>query len=543
MACSTISKATRCWLRLPCLLTLASFAAQAGAATLDGFITKIASPTDFYISSQHVLINEKTQCFTETFNSNIKLVEKTHIGVVARHSFGSQSSPDPKSRRPLSCESLPLAIGSHLQIRGDVMPGKDYFSSTQVTVYEVGIRQTFSTWPRQSGWESAALLEEPPQLSHTAKGWTGTMWLDGYPMQITPATTLLTAPSNTQISYRQFGPFLVNFSTPRLGAVLPRSPSPPFSATLFEPNTWAAYQSGVGQEHDAAYQLDLLNPLAFIHSGEKAPHISGQIMLDQLRLWPNQVDKAEKKYWAHFTPAIHVPDYQKHASGSVKFPHARADKILPDQAIQNYVSRLGTTLIPQYQRTLPETDETKIHFRFYVFQPVGKTFSHDFAVASPDGLILIPEDTLARMKNEAQLASLLSYAITSVLQKHTYIEQYARPDFSFNPDVVDTARFVFTLSMSEQALRIGIREMYLAGYDIREAPLAWAAAAGKPVVNPVMDPKYPNEDVPWETAYAFDYISRYYSDVDYGKLKTGEAEYQQFLGELRKADPEAFEKK
>ena len=56
-------------------------------------------------------------------------------------------------------------------------------------------------------------------------------------------------------------------------------------------------------------------------------------------------------------------------------------------------------------------------------------------------------------------------------------------------------------------------------------------------------PKYPNNDVPWDTAYAFDYISQYYSDVDYSKLKMGEAEYAQFLDELRKADPAAFEKK
>ena len=57
------------------------------------------------------------------------------------------------------------------------------------------------------------------------------------------------------------------------------------------------------------------------------------------------------------------------------------------------------------------------------------------------------------------------------------------------------------------------------------------------------DPKDPNTDVPWDTAYSFDYISQYYKDVDYSKLKKGDAEYAQFLDELRKADPKAFEKK
>ena len=79
--------------------------------------------------------------------------------------------------------------------------------------------------------------------------------------------------------------------------------------------------------------------------------------------------------------------------------------------------------------------------------------------------------------------------------------------------------------------------MYLAGYDIREAPYAWAVAQGKPVQNPIINSKHPDQEIPWYAAYAFNYISHYYSDVDYSKLKRGEREYQQFLQELYKADP------
>lgn len=66
-------------------------------------------------------------------------------------------------------------------------------------------------------------------------------------------------------------------------------------------------------------------------------------------------------------------------------------------------------------------------------------------------------------------------------------------------------------------------------------------AQGKPINNPLIDSKHPDKEIPWYAAYAFDYLSQYYQDVDYSKLKHGDAEYQQFLGELRKADPEAFE--
>ena len=82
--------------------------------------------------------------------------------------------------------------------------------------------------------------------------------------------------------------------------------------------------------------------------------------------------------------------------------------------------------------------------------------------------------------------------------------------------------------------------MYLAGYDIREAPYAWTVAQGKPVANPVINAKHPDEQIPWYAAYAFDYISKYYRDVDYSKLKRGEREYQQFKEELRRVDPAAF---
>ena len=66
-------------------------------------------------------------------------------------------------------------------------------------------------------------------------------------------------------------------------------------------------------------------------------------------------------------------------------------------------------------------------------------------------------------------------------------------------------------------------------------------AQAKPVNNPVINSKHPDKGIPWYAAYAFNYISEYYSNVDYSKLKRGDAEYQQFLGELLKADPEAFE--
>ncbi len=167
-------------------------------------------------------------------------------------------------------------------------------------------------------------------------------------------------------------------------------------------------------------------------------------------------------------------------------------------------------------------------------------------LTSPNGLVLVPDVILARLQNKAQVAALLSFAITSVMQKQAYrawpelMSPQAQGRVGIQGEGFPDA---FGLWQDEQQVRLGIRRMYLASYDIRQAPYVWALASGKAAANPLFGSPHPEKDIPWYAAYAFNYISQYYSDVDYGKLKTGKAEYQQFLDELRKADPEAFEKK
>ena len=203
-------------------------------------------------------------------------------------------------------------------------------------------------------------------------------------------------------------------------------------------------------------------------------------------------------------------------------------------------------MIPQFQAFLPQPDSTRIKLHFYAVRGTGMpldsgmkglagpTFlqrpSWDEAVVSlPNGLIVVPSRTLANAKCNAQLASLLSYAVTAILQQNDF---QARPGIGRSADGA-----VVAMAQYQSTMRIGIRQMYLAGYDIREAPFAWAVAQGKPVNNPVINSKNPDKEIPWYAAYAFNYISQYYKDVDYSKLKRGEAEYQEFLKELYKADP------
>ncbi len=530
----------------------------AGAETVDGFVFRVASPTDFYMGSLRVVTDGNTQCATETLDADLTWRYAPNRNTRNPFSdfrlFDLPTRPEPKSRKAVPCARVPLVIGSHVQIAGDATGPDGAILAAQLTLYNVKFDDeliVLNTMNR--AWQGGALVEERPQVKQTEKGFAGTMWIDGYPMAVTPGTELLAAPSGTYLSYRPPGSHAKHprvdeaLNVPALkgsrwDAVMPDGPVPPFAAPLFQPNTWAVYQGG-------------------------AP-VNGQAPLASVRLWSNEVDQDEKDYLVGLAPVVHEADYAGRVPGSVGFPGEDKPKsvaILADEDVQRYVTALGTSLVPEYQRALPDQDQTKVHFHFYVVQGEPPLQNDEMetvegvgalsqkrvdagAVAFPNGVILVPDTILARIGNEAQLAAILSDLITTVLEKQGYIARRAWSDKGIWGRIKDPCgeygdctdpSLVLPFFRSEQSLRIGIRQMYLAGYDIREAPIAWAAAAGKPTT-PFPKKKMNPDWIPWETAYAFDYISKFYSDVDYSRLKRGEKEYAQFLDALRKADLGAF---
>ncbi len=263
-------------------------------------------------------------------------------------------------------------------------------------------------------------------------------------------------------------------------------------------------------------------------------------------------------------------DYKNAIPRVISFGYGEPLSIIQSQPVQEFVYDLGMKLLQQCQPELARYGKSKIAFRFYVvessqalsvkkFATVDGTLPYNFSdwgrdeytykkstfydlatdntIAMQNGIILIPDQVLSRLHNQAQISALLSYSIASVLQDNILKSAIAVEGTSQYDKL---HRFDEMLQINQQVLRAGIRQMYLAGYDIREAPYAWAVAQGKPVQNPIINSKHPDQEIPWYAAYAFNYISQYYKDVDYSKLKRGDAGYQQFLQELRKADPEAF---
>jgi hypothetical protein len=396
---------------------LAGSSAFAAATTLDGFVTQVDSPTEFYVGSLRVSLNGKTQCETQELRSDIYLKVRGFF-LLPRQYFLLQSRPVPKSEVTVPCDTRSLSVGSRLHVAGDRGQQENSFGASRLIIYKVDLQLGFSTSWKSPEWTGVALLEETPQVSRTAQGWTGTLWLDGYPMRIAPDTTLSVAPDVKELGVNHLFEWLVPLyeeTTLRGG----KAHAPAFSASLFQPDTWATYRGSRGTD--------------------------GAIVLGRIGLWPNRPYALWEKWPTKFdprkaTPMIHPPDYASHTAGSAVFSpigfgnRNRVLSILPDRNVQEYVSRLGASLVPQYQKAIPETSDTKVDFRFYVVQSGGdfedevSNFDSlpwtlvqpswdDAVLALPSGAIFVPTRTLTGVESGAQLAAILSGAIASVLQE------------------------------------------------------------------------------------------------------------------------------
>ena len=486
----------------------------------------------FDVGAVHIAINSQTRCWTQK-SSPFRIIWGRWGQPRVRFSVRNEGK-----KLAVPCTGLAYGFGSRVHLRGEVEP-HGRFAATSMTVYAIRPRRTI---------DGGALIEEPPHLQTVDRRLIGVAWIDGYPLRIIPATKLSSAPSDTV--------FLSNLNTPSFGfplAIRPKIKSHRAQAlvpvVLVRPNSWAAYHATHARE----------------------AHITANSIL----VWPNDMVSKEERYIQQFIPVIVPPDYSRNLPGTITYGKAKPITIIPNHKVQEWVSGLGTELVPRFWKTPQRGGNDKINFRFYVVQsfparlgsyfvettgfmpryelllwnrqsafyyfkpPMGVTACE--VVASPDGTVLVPDGVLQGLQNQAQLSALLSYAITSVIQAQGF---HGLPTY-FVPNPMERASAIGDIRNSalvgvwqnEQALRIGIRQMYLAGYDIREAPFAGVLAQGKKMNNPVIDSKHPDQEFPGYAAYAFNYISQYYKDVDSSKLKRGRREYQQFLQELYKADP------
>jgi hypothetical protein len=438
--------------------------------TFDGYVTNVASAHEFDVGSRHVVWNEKTQREVVYINHDPTGFLSTNIG-------------------PIDTD---LHVGSHVHVEGVFDKRTGGFTATVIHTFPD------SADSNKRKLEGAGLIEESPQLHQDGQGWTGTVWIDGYPLQLTPQTKLASEDGS------------------------------PFSADHIGTNVWVEYQATRRSDNS--------------------------LLAASLRLSPLKIEENEKKFREKSEPEIEKPDYQHHVPGTLKWHWKWALDIVPDENIQNYVSGVGSRLIPQYQKDLPSAEPSKIDFRFYVVHRPAKwkealwTEAMSDATASPGGVVIVPDNVLAALDNEAQLAAVLSNCIAITLERQIYNH---RKSLAAHNDLGWASLFSgvyglplqignsiaynnLMLQINEQASRIGLRYMLQNGYDIREAPFSWTIAANKKAENP----DEPNIPAPPLARSLMSDLLLDYKATDYGALKTNREPYQQMLAQLHAAVPD-----
>lgn len=528
--------------------TLPSF-----AESTDGFVTQIVSRASFEVGVLHVTVADGAACAVRTiYTRNEFSNRRSHLGPLyftkgpARRSVVLQTAS-------ISCNELHLTVGDRVHLVGTSQKSA-FFSASQIIRYVV----RFAV-PGSKKLRGLALLESSAYMTLEPSGWSGSVWLDGYPIRISPQTRLLSEPSATALSgkLRKDGTIQRKYAPPI--AVLPSDGGA--IDGLLKPNTWVSYQANRSDD--------------------------GNIVATQLRFWPNipqpmkavvccryfrhyALNRGEAHYRKSFAAVIREPDYKNHIAGTINFHRGGPIQIVPDKGVQQFVSNVGLSVVPRYQETLPDSDPAKIHFCFYVIRPFrpfigsgfqtingllpvmteyGMVYSNPAVVpftnvkvrdivAVPSGLILIPDSQLALVKNKAELAALLSYAVTSIVQEQAYRIWLLQVTRGFNGIYI----YQFILRMNQQVLRQGLRPMLRAGYDLREAPFAWTSVPPAQKWAPRASSKNPTHfknisDPPWYARYSMDHLSHYYARVNYSDLNRDRLNYENFLEELRRADP------
>lgn len=216
----------------------------------------------------------------------------------------------------------------------------------------------------------------------------------------------------------------------------------------------------------------------------------GMLTADRILLQTNSVSDKEQKFVkkSEYDPSAIPPDAQQ-SKMSKSFRGADPKKIPPykDAAMQAKIDRIGSNLVPAYQRNLAQDDPAKIHFQF---QLIDAPKFRD-ALSLPSGVILIPYQIVDKFQNDDQIAALLADHIARTLERQTYRMIPAQqgmqvanvagvaaglfvPGFGLLTDASTyTANKSIHTNLTDQSSRVSLCLLHDSGYDIQQAPMTW----------------------------------------------------------------------
>ncbi|WP_337040305.1 M48 family metalloprotease [Emticicia sp. 17c] len=216
----------------------------------------------------------------------------------------------------------------------------------------------------------------------------------------------------------------------------------------------------------------------------------GVLLAEKGEVWENSEDDLDRQI------KVSLKNTMRMSANEVAFGDSKF-QLIKNPAIQTYVSKVGRSLIPQYQKELHKDHPAKIDFNFYVIK--DSTFN---ACAYPDGSIFVHSTLLEEIENEAQLAAILGHEMAHVTYEHSKKNFETNKNIKLGKEgvviigkiidrttntsipVADLSVMVasfggqalsskYSRDLESQADRNGLTYMINAGYDPREAAKIW----------------------------------------------------------------------
>lgn len=392
---------------------------------------------------------------------------------------------------PATFEPEDIRIGTELEIEGDYDEASGELKAKSIRVFFYDILSIKRT----------ALLEKVPVLKREASGWSGMIYADGERIVVSPSTSISLKPNHKEWT-----------------------------------NAVRADSSEVPK-----FTPDSMNLDTFVHY-EGVRQSDGSIEAQKVEFEHAEIEPIEVKMSRRYTPIVTEPEFSSLRPGELTM-HGKTYKIVPSREAQDYITRIGNSVIPAHQKELPDGDPLKIRFQFFLVE--DKLFN---AATYPNGVVIVHSGVFDLLQNEAQLAFVLSHEISHAIERHAWQQR----EYYRNELLALRARGVFVpvallegnlrasgftsqyaRSLENQADRIGLEWMLAAGYDIREAPQSWKAVSDK------MQDAAPNpfwashENYTARRSYLTAELRNHYSGVDYSRLKRDSGEFHRVADVIR----------
>jgi hypothetical protein len=376
-----------------------------------------------------------------------------------------------------------IRVGTELEVNGeyDETSSELKAKSIKVFIYDtVIVKRT-------------ALLERLPSLRKSPSGWTGVISADGERITVSPTTAVTLKPNHAE----------------RVNAVGDKTAA----AGKFSP--------------------DSLNLDTFVHY-EGVRQSDGAIKAQKVEFEHLEIGDQEARMWRRFTPTVTGSTYANFQPGDLKMGW-KTYKMVPSREAQEFISKLGNSLVPDHQKQLPDGDPRKISFRFFLVENAGFN-----AVTYPNGVIVVYSGVFDVLENEAQLAFVLSHEISHVVEKHAWQQnEYYRSELIALREAgglvpggrqlgnlrASSSSRQYARTLENQSDRVALEWMLAAGYDIREAPQSWRAVSRKKtdsLINPFWSTR---DNYTSRRSYLMAELRNNYRGVNYSNLKKDSDEF------------------